>query len=103
MQAIFVYVTAGDEKEAQKIAQLLLKKKLIACANMFPIKSMYAWKGKVQSDDEVVLILKTIEKNAASIEAEIKKLHSYDIPCICKIPVSANKEYLAWVQEQLKK
>ncbi|HLC90514.1 MAG TPA: divalent-cation tolerance protein CutA [Candidatus Nanoarchaeia archaeon] len=103
MQAIFVYVTAGDEKEAQKIAQLLLKKKLIACANIFPIKSMYTWKGKVQSDDEVVLILKTLEKKYSLVETEIKKLHSYDVPCICKIPVSANKEYMVWVQEQLKK
>jgi|SRR3989344_1385054 len=100
---IFIYTTTATESEAESIANNLLQKKLIACANMFPIKSMYALKGKVQSDDEVVLILKTIEENAVSIETEIKKLHSYDIPCISKIPVSANKEYLTWVQEQLKR
>ena len=101
MTAIFIYVTTTDEKEAKKLARHLLNKKLIACANIFPIRSMFRWSGKIQDVPESVMILKTMKKNYAQIKKEIDALHSYTITCITQLPVKPNKEYAAWLQKQL--
>jgi periplasmic divalent cation tolerance protein len=99
---IAAYITCKDKKEAKKIANALIKKKLIACANMFPINSLYMWKGKFQSDNEIVLLAKTNNKKFKEMEKEIKKLHSYEVPCIIKINASANKSFENWLNSQLK-
>lgn len=99
---IFIYTTCKDEHEAKTIATQLLEKKLIACANFFPSQSMYRWKGKIVGDDEIVMILKTNEKNVPKIEKEIEKLHSYDVSCITKISVVANSSYEKYVDGETK-
>ena len=96
-----VYVTCKDKKEAEKISLHLLRKRMIACANMFPIKSMYWWKNKIANDSETAIIAKTSDKNFKKVESEIKKIHSYEIPCILKINASANKEYEKWAGKEL--
>ncbi len=100
---ILTYITCKNKAEAEKIANHLLKNKLIACANMFPINSLYRWKGKLQKDKEFVLLTKTIKTKAKKVEKEVKKIHSYDIPCIIKKEVTANKEYLRWIKNEIKK
>ena len=97
-----LYITCKDSKEAKKISKYLLEKKLIACANMFPIESMYWWEEKIVEDKEVVMLAKTNEKNVEKVEEEVKKLHSYDIPCIIKIKGDANAEFEAWVGKEVK-
>ena len=101
MDFIFIYITTKDEQEAQKISKHLLEKKLIACANFFPIKSMYSWKGKIQNENEFVLIVKTHDENYKKIEQEVKKIHSYKIPCITKISVLPNSQYGKWLNDQI--
>ena len=98
---IFIYITCKDEQEAKNIAKRLLEKKLIACANFFPIKSMYRWEGKINEDDELVLIVKTKDILYNKVKEEVKKIHSYDIPCITKILVVPNDEYGLWLIQQL--
>ena len=98
---IFVYVTFSNSKEAKKITTHLLKKRLIACANMFPIQSIYWWKGKIANDREVAAILKTSKKNLKKVESETKKLHSYDTPCIISWSVYPNFEYKKWLINEL--
>jgi len=97
----FLYVTAADEEEAKNISKLLLEKKLIACANIFPIKSMYWWKGKITEESEVVLILKTLMEKVAAVKSEIEKIHSYKITCITEIKVEPNEKYGRWLKEQI--
>ncbi len=97
-----VYVTCKDKKEAERIALHLLRKRLIACANIFPIKSKYRWKGKLINDNENAIIAKTSNKNFKELEKEVKKIHSYTIPCILKINAVANKDYEAWANKELK-
>ena len=96
------YITCKDQKEAEKISRHLLEKRLIACSNMFPVKSMYWWQGKIQNDDEVVIMAKTNEKNFSKVKAEAKKLHSYQIPCILKIDAEANKDYDDWAGKEMR-
>ena len=97
-----IYITCKDEDEAVKISKHLLNKKLIACSNMHPIRSMYWWDNEIQDEKEFVIIAKTKEKNYEKIKEEVKKLHSYDVPCILKIDAEANESYNKWVNEEVK-
>jgi len=102
MNFIFIYITNPTKKEARKIAKYLLEKKLIACANIFPIDSLYRWKGKIANEKEFVLIAKTKKANFEKVKKEVEKIHSYTVPCIVKIPVSSNEKYYKWLNEVTK-
>lgn len=102
MACTFLYVTAHDKSEARKISKHLLQRKLIACANIFPIESMYRWKGKIVEGKEAVLILKTMKNKVTMVRKEIEQIHSYEIPCIIEIDVKVNEKYGRWMAEQMK-
>lgn len=97
MELITLYVTYPSEKEAERIVQHLLKKKLIACANIFPIRSLYTWKGKLEDTQEVASLLKTRKENGPLVKKEIEKMHPYEVPCIEKFSTEANAAYASWV------
>lgn len=96
------YIICRDAVEADKISMRLLRKRLIACANIFPVRSMYWWKKKIMSEAESVVIAKTSEKNFDKVSSEVKKMHSYKIPCILRIDSKANKEYWKWAEKEMK-
>jgi periplasmic divalent cation tolerance protein len=98
MHFILVYVTASNRKEADNIASHLLKRKLIACANIFPISSSYWWNNKIEKSQEVIIIAKTKRENWNKIKDEVTKIHSYKVPCIIKIEVEANTKYENWLK-----
>ena len=100
---IFVYITNPTKQEARKIAKYLLKKKLIACANIYgPTDSLYPSRGKLADEKEYILIAKTATRNYDKVRGEVERIHSYAIPCIVKIPVSSNKKYFEWLMSELK-
>jgi periplasmic divalent cation tolerance protein len=96
-----VFVTAPDLKVARKLATAALKARLIACANLVPrIESHYWWQGKMESNAEVLLILKTTATALAALEKLVIKLHPYDTPEIVAVdPRSATERYLKWWAE----
>ncbi len=99
---IFIYTTCKNEREAQKIAGALLGVCLVGCANWWRIKSSYWWKGKIEKESEVALLLKTQEKNFKRIEAMIKKMHSYSVPCIVGWKTNkVSEDYLKWLESYL--
>ena len=98
---IFVYSTVSNVEEARKIASHLLRRKLAACANFFPIESMYLWDSKIKTEPEIALILKTTAKNFSLLKKEIIKVHSYQTPCIAKIDVDLNTVYARWLKKNL--
>ena len=97
-----LYVICKDKKEAGKISMHLLRKRLIACSNMFPVQSMYRWNQKIVNDAEYAVLAKTSNKNYKKAVDEIKKIHSYEIPCILRIEAKANKEYEDWANKEMK-
>lgn len=97
-----IYITCKDKEEAEKISRYLLENRLIACSNMFPVKGMYWWEGKIVDDNEIVIIAKTNSKNFSKAEKEVKKLHSYKVPCILKIGAKANKDYEEWAEKEMR-
>lgn len=102
MAPVFVYTTFPDEESAASVAEHLLKKKLVACANILPaMRSLYLWKGKLQHEDEVVMVLKTTSEQFETLEKEIVKRHPYDIPAIIALPIETGHEpYLQWIVDQ---
>ena len=98
---IIVYVTCSNKAEAQKISMALLEKRLVACTNFRSVESMYWWEGKIQKDNEYILIAKTVKSNFEKVKEQIKKLHNYKVPCILSWQIDrGNKEYIDWVKEE---
>lgn len=100
--ARMVLVTCGNLIEARRIASKVVRKHLAACVTIIlgPVQSVYRWKGKVQAAREQLLLIKTIEKQLPALEAEIKRLHSYDVPEIIALPLDwCSAEYLDWLVE----
>jgi periplasmic divalent cation tolerance protein len=105
MAANFIYMTAGDIAEAQKIAKALVKHRLAACVNILEnMQSIYRWEKEIQEDTEVVLIAKTTESLVSELIAKVKSLHSYDCPCIVSLPIlDGYAPFLNWIHDEVKK
>lgn len=99
---LMVYITTPNEGKAQELAQYLLQKKLIACANIVSIKSMYWWEGNIAQDDEFVVIAKTIPAVYDVLVREVESIHPYSVPCIVRIEIQANQKYAEWVLSMIK-
>ncbi len=102
MQPDFVelVLTCGSWQEAQKIADVLLQKYLVACVEFMEIKSKYHWQGNIDEADEIKLIMETVAANFDKVEAEVKKLHSYETFVLQQIPLSRiSKGAAQWLQE----
>ena len=97
--ARFIYVTAASRDEALRIGRALVEERLAACANVIePATSIYWWDGKVQSETEAVLIMKSRAALVEPLTASVKALHSYAVPCVVSLPIEAgNPEYLRWI------
>ena len=102
MSQILVYITCKDLEEARHISKILVREKLVACANIHsPIQSVYEWDGEVCEGEEYGVILKTCLTRYDALEGRIKSLPSYDVPCIIQLPTQGgSQEYLAWISEQ---
>lgn len=99
-----VLSTAGSEEEARKIAHHLVEQRLAACVNIVPrIESVYRWEGKVESNREYLLLIKTSSAMFPEVRDAILELHSYELPECVEIAVeNGSSEYLQWVEESLK-
>ncbi len=96
-----VYITTSSLDEAKFMGRTLIEERLAACANIFPIISIYHWKG-VQENEEVALILKTTTEKVKKIEWRVKELHSYETPCIVSFIIDGSGEYLNWIQKEVR-
>lgn len=99
---ILIYIICKNKIEGEKIGLGLLKKKLIACYNLWPVNSTYWWQKKIVKDKEAVLLLKTLAKNYPAIEKWVKKWHSYQVPCIFSLkPGKIEKRYFDWLNKEI--
>jgi periplasmic divalent cation tolerance protein len=96
-----IYITNPSKEEAEKIACHLLEKKLIACANISPIDSIYWWQGALERSDEFVLVAKTVEEHYEAIKKEVEQVHSYAVPCIVGISSKVNEKYYNFIQQSV--
>jgi len=101
---IVIFVTAGSEKEAHKIADLLLTKRKAACVNIVPkVESSFWWRGKLDSARESLIIIKTKASLLPEIVDLVKAGHSYEVPEIIALPIiGGNEDYLKWIDDEAK-
>ena len=93
-------VTVGSIKEGKKIARVLVESSLAACVNIISnVFSVYKWKGKVEEDDEHILLIKTTEEKSQLIISKISEIHSYENPeCIALKIENGSEKYLNWIK-----
>jgi periplasmic divalent cation tolerance protein len=96
-----VLSTAGSEQEAHKIAHILVKRRLAACVNILPrVQSIYRWKGKIESAQEWLLLIKTKADKFPAVRDAIGELHSYEVPeCIVLEIEDGSLPYLQWLEK----
>ena len=94
-----VLVTCASIVEARRIGRSVVEKKLAACANILAgVESIYRWKGKVEREREVLVVMKTTAARVRELEREVKRRHSYEVPEFVVLPIVAgSQEYLEWV------
>jgi len=101
MSIVSIYAVFANAEEAERIGREVVEEKLAACINILaPCRSIYRWKGVVESADEVPAILKTHTWQADELIERIAALHSYDTPCIAVWPIEKLlRRYAEWVED----
>jgi periplasmic divalent cation tolerance protein len=99
---VFVYITTKDFDEARGLARHLLEKKLIACANIFPVRSLFWWENRIEECNEFVVIAKTKAEKFKELKEEILRVHSYELPCVCSFVVEEGlRGFLDWIEQSV--
>jgi periplasmic divalent cation tolerance protein len=82
------------------LAGVLVESRAAACVQIIPgVQSVYWWKGQIQTDEEVLLVAKTLKSKLPDIEAILKKTHPYELPELVFLPIQGGlAEYLDWIQ-----
>lgn len=103
MSLLRVEVACGSTDEASRLSIALLEARLIACAQTVPITSRYWWDSKIETSDEVLLIMKTTSEQFEALSRKVQKLHSYDVPEITATEiVQASRDYADWIRAEVK-
>ena len=100
-EALVVLITASSPEEGEAIARALVEEKLAACVNVIPgMTSLYRWRGELQREGEVLLVVKSRRELFDHLAARVRELHSYQVPEIIALPVIVGDEdYLRWLSE----
>lgn len=101
--AALIWSPFPDRNAAHAAAKLLLKDKLIACANILPaVESVFEWEGECSSANEVGVLFKTTAELLDSATARLGECHPYDTPAILgwRLDV-AHPKTLHWLGETL--
>ncbi|XP_005389550.1 PREDICTED: protein CutA isoform X1 [Chinchilla lanigera] len=98
------FVTCPNEKVAKEIARAVVEKRLAACVNLIPqITSIYEWKGKIEEDSEVLMMIKTQSSLVPALTEFVRSVHPYEVAEVIALPVEqGNPPYLHWVYQVTK-
>jgi periplasmic divalent cation tolerance protein len=101
--SMLVVLCSCPPAQADSIARKLVERKLAACVNVTsPVHSIYFWRGKLEEDEERLLVIKTTPARWPELAQALAGLHPYEVPEIIALPVYAGAEsYLRWVEESL--
>jgi len=96
---IVVLSTCANDADATRIARALVEEHLAACVNVIPgARSYYRWNGALETNDEVLLVIKTTRESFDALKTELERIHPYDVPEIIALSVVDGAEnYLNWV------
>jgi len=99
---IVVLITCGNRREAEKITDVLVTNRLIACGNILSnVTSIFRWDDRITNEEEVLVIAKTHKSRFDQLLHKVKKMHSYSTPEVIGLPIVAGSaEYLNWIVEE---
>ena len=99
MLVVLCFCACPDAACAERIADALVEKRLVACVNILaPCRSVYRWKGAVQHDEEHPVLIKTSAERYPALEQALRAAHPYELPEIIAVPIERGlPAYLAWV------
>jgi len=101
---IVVFSACESKEQADRIARQLIENRLAACVSILPgVTSVYRWKDNIEASDEWLLLIKTRRGLFSALRAEVRKLHSYEVPEMIALPVvDGAPAYLGWMDDELK-
>lgn len=102
--ALVVITTVESQTDAERLAQLLVEAELAACVQVLPqITSVYRWQGKVERASESLVLIKTTRGGYPELEAELKRIHTYQTPEILALSVEAGSaDYFGWLAASIR-
>lgn len=102
----FIYITTSNKEEAKTIGRTLIKEKLAACVNILDgMESIYVWEGKIEEEQECVMIAKTHASKVIKLTQKVLEMHSYECPCVASISLAegeGNPDYMNWIEKNSK-
>lgn len=100
---IIALTTCGSASDGEKLGRQLVERRLAACVNVLTgVRSVYRWKGAIEADDEVLLVIKTNQRSLDELRDTIKEIHAYDNPEFLVFSVDKGlREYLMWIDENV--
>jgi periplasmic divalent cation tolerance protein len=98
-EAIVILVTTSSVEEAERIAEILVEARVVACVNIVPgITSIFRWEGKVEHSTESLMICKTTRGQFDEVSSLVRQNHSYATPEVVAIStVEVETNYLRWL------
>lgn len=100
--ASIIYSTIDDIKTARRIANTLVEEQLVACVNIIPgLESFYRWKGKIEIEQENLILAKTVDENVEKTIERLRAIHPYEVPDIIVLPITNGLEdYLTYIKNE---
>lgn len=102
-RALIALSTVGSEADAERIAKALVEERLAACVNILPgVRSIYRWKGAVEDERELMLLMKTTLDGVERLRERLHELHPYEVPEFVVVQVDRiSAAYGAWILESV--
>ena len=100
LEGCVVMTTTSDAAEARRLAEDLVRQGLAACVQIAAVNSHYMWEGRLERQDEQLLLIKTSLARYGQVEAYLRHTHSYAVPEIARWTMSsASPDYLRWLTD----
>ncbi len=101
--ALLCYCTCPDPDSARRLARALVDERLAACVNQLDgVGSTYRWEGRVTTDTETLLLIKTTTARLEAMQARLLQLHPYEVPELIAVPITQGfAPYLAWLRQNV--
>jgi periplasmic divalent cation tolerance protein len=103
-ERLVVVSTVGKAEDAERIGRALVERRLAACVNVLPsVTSIYRWKGKLEKDEERLLVIKTRADRFPALRQALVSLHPYEVPEVIALPIAdGHPPYLDWLDESVR-
>ena len=100
---VLIMVTTGGRDDAERLGEALVVEHLAACCSVVPtVHSIYYWQGQLHRGHEALLLVKTVESQAAMVQEFVRSHHDYELPEILQVPIEGGSApYLKWLEEQV--